>query len=71
MISKVEPKNLNKGDWVKTLDGVYEVVDIDKEELHLELAEVLFVDDESDEYSLIKNYNWSFSEFRSTDFRRA
>ena len=69
-MKKVEPRNLKKGDFVCTNDGVFEVVEIDKDELHLELAKVRFVDDESDEYKLLDHFKWTFSEFRRTDFRK-
>lgn len=62
-------ENLKKGTWLEDGSGIYEVV-VTYNEFNecIGLAEVIFKDDESDEYTLgTKNPNVTFSDVRGVE----
>lgn len=62
-------ENLKKGAWLEDGSGIYEVVATYNEFNEcIGLAEVIFKDDESDEYTLgTKNPNVTFSDVRGIE----
>lgn len=62
-------ENLKKGTWLEDGSGIYEVVATYNEFNEcIGLAEVIFKDDESDEYTLgTKNPNVTFSDVRGVE----
>lgn len=62
-------ENLKKGTWLEEGSGIYEVVATYNEFNEcIGLAEVIFKDDESDEYTLgTKNPNVTFSDVRGVE----
>lgn len=62
-------ENLKKGAWLEDGSGIYEVVATYNEFNEcIGLAEVIFKDDESDEYTLgTKNSNVTFSDVRGVE----
>lgn len=62
-------ENLKKGTWLEDGSGIYEVVaTYNKFNECIGLAEVIFKDDESDEYTLgTKNPNVTFSDVRGVE----
>lgn len=62
-------KNLKKGTWLEDASGISEVVAVYKEHNScIGLAEVIFKDDESDEYSLgTENPNVTFLDVKGAE----
>lgn len=62
-------KNLKKGTWISDYNGTYEVVNTYREyNSCIGLSEVIFADDESDEYKLGKeNPNVTFHDVKGAE----
>lgn len=62
-------KNLKKGTWINDYNGTYEVVNTYREHNScIGLAEVVFKDDESDEYTLgTENPNVTFHDVKGAE----
>lgn len=62
-------KNLKKGTWINDYNGTYEVVSTYREHNScIGLSEVIFADDESDEYKLgTENPNVTFHDVKGAE----
>lgn len=73
MVSSIRslPSKLEEGDNVQTKDGdIYEVVEINKEERWLRLAELQFSSKNNCDYKLLNTEKFTFTEFKRMDFRK-
>lgn len=62
-------KNLKKGTWISDYNGTYEVITpYGERNSDIGLSEVIFADDESDEYTLEReNPNVTFSDVKGAE----